>query len=123
MLRPFPRALAALTTGAVALLAAVARAVPASPGASIGGDELASRHTVVPLLPGAAKLPSVHASSYVVADLDTGQILAARDAHGKYLPASTIKVLTAITLLPLVPPTTPITATYDDTSVDGSRVG
>ena len=53
---------------------------------------------------GARRLPSVHASSYVVADAGTGQVLAAKDPHGRFLPASTLKVLTADTLMPVLKP-------------------
>ncbi|MGW2816362.1 D-alanyl-D-alanine carboxypeptidase family protein [Streptomyces sp. NPDC001415] len=51
--------------------------------------------------PGAPALPSeVSALSYVVADARTGKVLAARDAHRKLPPASTLKTLFAITALP-----------------------
>ena len=53
---------------------------------------------------GARRLPSVHASSYVIADAGTGQVLAAKDPHGHFLPASTLKILTADTLMPVLKP-------------------
>jgi D-alanyl-D-alanine carboxypeptidase (penicillin-binding protein 5/6) len=123
MRRPLPRAFAAAATLALGVVTALGPASAAHGAGTIGGDGLATRGTVVHGLPGVASLPKVVASSFVLADLDTGQVLAARDPHGKYLPASTIKVLTAITLLPLIPPTTPIVATYDDAAVEGTRVG
>ena len=49
--------------------------------------------------PGAALVPSGQAPAWLVADLDTGQVLAARDPHGRYHPASTIKTLLAIVVL------------------------
>ena len=50
------------------------------------------------------RLPNVTASSFVVADAGSGQVLAAKDAHGRFLPASTLKVLTAVALLPVLRP-------------------
>ncbi|MBD0708807.1 MULTISPECIES: D-alanyl-D-alanine carboxypeptidase family protein [unclassified Streptomyces] len=51
-------------------------------------------------LPGAPAVPSVSALSWVVADAATGEVLAARDAHRKLPPASTLKTLFALTALP-----------------------
>ena len=49
-------------------------------------------------------LPNVPASAWVIANASTGQVLAAKDPHGEFGPASTLKVLTAITLIPLLNP-------------------
>jgi serine-type D-Ala-D-Ala carboxypeptidase (penicillin-binding protein 5/6) len=71
--------------------------------AVVGGPELAGRGVIVHYpAHGARRLPSVHASSYVVADAGTGQVLAAKDPHGHFLPASTLKVLTADALMPVL---------------------
>ncbi|MFE5735161.1 D-alanyl-D-alanine carboxypeptidase family protein [Streptomyces sp. NPDC056528] len=51
-------------------------------------------------LAGAPRLPSASALSWVVADASTGEVLAARDAHRKLPPASTLKALFALTALP-----------------------
>jgi D-alanyl-D-alanine carboxypeptidase (penicillin-binding protein 5/6) len=56
-------------------------------------------------------LPAVQASAWVVADAGTGQVLAAKNPHGEYLPASTLKVLTAVTLIPLLSPSAMLPAT------------
>lgn len=61
--------------------------------------------------------------SFLVADLDTGEILAAKDAHHPLLPASTLKVLTALTLIPRVPKYSTITPSFADVNIEGSRVG
>ncbi|MCA1823348.1 MAG: D-alanyl-D-alanine carboxypeptidase family protein [Mycobacteriales bacterium] len=110
------------------LVPASAHASPAThgraggPQAAIGGAQLASRGLVVD--PGAPALPGgLTASAWVVADLDTGAVLAARDAHGRYAPASTIKTLTATTLIPRLSPRSKVTATFDDVNVPGSKVG
>lgn len=90
----------------------------------IGGPQLATQGTAVnypppgqPGQPGqpatVPRLPSIVASSFVVADAGTGQVLAARDPHGRYLPASTLKVLTAISMLPVLSPDTTTVASPD----------
>jgi D-alanyl-D-alanine carboxypeptidase (penicillin-binding protein 5/6) len=92
----------------------------------VGGPLLGSRgliirpHSDAPALPAPSQLP---ASSWLVADLTTGQVLAAKAPHEKFLPASTLKMLTAVTLLPRLRPTRRVAASDHDASVDGSRVG
>lgn len=98
-----------------------------APGASaaahqtIGGAELAT-HGVVAAADAPALPPTV-AASWVVADLDTGAILGAKDPHGRFLPASTLKALTATTLIPKLDPLALVTPTFEDVNVDGSKVG
>ncbi|MGP4089668.1 D-alanyl-D-alanine carboxypeptidase, partial [Streptomyces sp. KR55] len=53
--------------------------------------------------PGAPQVPDVSALSWLVADADTGEVLAAHDAHRKLPPASTLKTLFALTVLPSLP--------------------
>ncbi|WP_432126187.1 D-alanyl-D-alanine carboxypeptidase family protein [Streptomyces sp. bgisy082] len=61
---------------------------------------LDQRGVQVQPLAGAPRLPSASALSWVVADASTGEVLAARDAHRKLPPASTLKALFALTALP-----------------------
>ncbi len=103
----------------VALLTAAASA--ASADEAIGGAVLATPGVVV--APGAPAPPAVAAKAFVVADLDSGAILAAQSAHLRLQPASTLKSLTALTLLPLLDPATEYTATYEDAAAEGSKVG
>jgi serine-type D-Ala-D-Ala carboxypeptidase (penicillin-binding protein 5/6) len=71
----------------------------------VGGSLMASRGEVVnEPARGAEPLPDIPASAWVIANADTGQVLAARDPHGEFGPASTLKVLTAVTLIPLLNP-------------------
>jgi D-alanyl-D-alanine carboxypeptidase (penicillin-binding protein 5/6) len=78
----------------------------------VGGSELASPGIVVHYpAAGAIPLPRVPASAYVIADARTGQVLAAEDAHGQFPPASTLKVLTAVALIPLLNPGAEVLAT------------
>ena len=50
-------------------------------------------------------------------------MLAAKDPHGRLRPASTLKILTALTLLPELDPATVYTAQWEDANVEGSRAG
>jgi serine-type D-Ala-D-Ala carboxypeptidase (penicillin-binding protein 5/6) len=77
---------------------------PANLPQAIGGSLLSGRGVIVNAAPGVPRLPGVHASAFVIADAGTGQVLAAKDPHGWYLPASTLKMLTAITLIPVLNP-------------------
>jgi D-alanyl-D-alanine carboxypeptidase (penicillin-binding protein 5/6) len=87
----------------------------------VGGERLAARGVIAPA--GAPALPATSAASWRVADLDTGEVLASRDPHGRYAPASTLKTLTAATLIPQLDPRTLVTPTFDDVNVEGSKVG
>lgn len=53
--------------------------------------------------PGAPGVPDVSALSWLVADADTGDVLAASNAHLGLPPASTLKTLFALTVLPVLP--------------------
>ena len=87
----------------------------------MGGRDLAGTGVVVE--PGAPALPDIAAASWLVGDLDTGAVLAAKDAHGQYAPASTLKALTALTLIPELPADRVVQASFDDVNVEGSKVG
>jgi serine-type D-Ala-D-Ala carboxypeptidase (penicillin-binding protein 5/6) len=91
-------------------------------GSTVGGGELGTRGVVV--AGGAPRLPGgITAVSWLVADAGTGAVLAARDPHGRYYPASTLKTLTLLTLVPLLDPHQVVVGTADDERIEGSRVG
>ena len=94
--------------------------VPATP---VGGGRMGECGVIVPA--GAPPLPSdISAGSWMIADLDTGEILAAKDPHGRYRPASTLKLLTAQVMLKnLTNLDLPVEGTQADTAQDGTRVG
>jgi serine-type D-Ala-D-Ala carboxypeptidase (penicillin-binding protein 5/6) len=119
----WPRAVAAagLATCLVGASVTPAAADETTP-TPVGGAKLASTSLVIDA-PGAAPLPKLTAGSFLLADLDTGDVLAARNPHGRLRPASTLKVLTAITVLPRLDPAAVYTATSDDANAEGSRVG
>src|SRR3954467_1352319 len=91
-------------------------------GSTAGGEQLDTRGVVVA---GAAPpLPDgVGAAGWLVADAGTGEVLAARDPHGRYYPASTLKALLLLTLAPRLDPNTVVTGTTEDENIEGSRVG
>ncbi len=136
----------AVTGAMIALAAPVAgaaaspSATPASPSASssassspsssaagppaIGGAQLSGHGVIVHYGPGASpRLPGVAASAFVIADAGTGQVLAAKDPHGWYRPASTLKVLTAISLIPRLNPDGTVVASKLATSTVPNVVG
>jgi D-alanyl-D-alanine carboxypeptidase (penicillin-binding protein 5/6) len=91
-------------------------------GGTVGGPQLNTRGLVV--APGAPPLPDgLTAAGWLVADAGTGAVLAARDPHGRYYPASTLKTLTLLTLLPLLDPNRVVVGTAADENMEGSRVG
>ena len=91
---------------------------------AVGGPLLASRGIIVhDPARGGRRLPRVPASAFVVADAATGQVLAAKDPHGYFQPASTLKMLTAITLIPLLRPDARVVASRRATSVQPNVAG
>ncbi|AZS89076.1 D-alanyl-D-alanine carboxypeptidase [Streptomyces griseoviridis] len=65
---------------------------------------------------GAPQVPDVSALSWVVADARTGEVLGAHDAHRQLPPASTLKTLFALTVLPVLPGGLRHTVTEDELS-------
>lgn len=89
----------------------------------IGGPALTGSGIIVDPGPSATALPNVGATTWLIADLDSGAILATRGPHVSRPPASTFKTLTALTLIPRLDAEEVYTATYDDVAIEGSRVG
>jgi len=67
--------------------------------------------------------PKIYAKSWVVADAETGEVLASRNAHKQLKPASTLKTLTAVTLLPRLDKDDIYKVVWEDAAVQGSAVG
>ncbi|MBL1075025.1 D-alanyl-D-alanine carboxypeptidase [Nocardia sp. 2] len=92
------------------------------PSSTIGGKALSGCGLVLPK--GAPAVPEgISATAWMVSDLDTGKVLAAKDPHGRYRPASTIKVLLAAVALRTLDKNKVIIGTQEDADVDGTRVG
>lgn len=90
---------------------------------TVGGPRLAAHGYVWDHSAGVPAPPHIQASSYVIADLETGRVLAAKDPHGHYRPASTLKTLTAITLIPRLDPAKTVHPSRAAVDASGSAVG
>jgi D-alanyl-D-alanine carboxypeptidase (penicillin-binding protein 5/6) len=88
------------------------------PGEPVGGPGMGACGDI-----GAAAPPEVSAAGFVLADLDSGAVLAARNPHSRHRPASTLKVLTALVVVKHLDPGTVVEGTADDLRVDGSKAG
>jgi serine-type D-Ala-D-Ala carboxypeptidase (penicillin-binding protein 5/6) len=117
----------ALLAGSLILTPAVlsATTLPATADTSVpvGGPLMGKHLTAVDYSGGAAKLPTISAASWVLADATTGEVLAAKAPHLKHRPASTLKMLTAVTLLPRLTKSTVYMTVDGDVNVEGSRAG
>ncbi|MFJ3513966.1 D-alanyl-D-alanine carboxypeptidase family protein [Streptomyces sp. NPDC090131] len=124
---------AALAVGASVLLAPTAAGTPRAeplpprPASPVGASLLHGAGTHVRARQGAPALPDdVSALSWLVADVRTGEVLAAHDAHRRLPPASTLKTLFALTALPRLPGSDRHTVTdaeLDDVPEGSSTVG
>ncbi|MFI8353783.1 D-alanyl-D-alanine carboxypeptidase family protein [Streptomyces cyaneofuscatus] len=90
---------------------------------SVGGEQLSMNGTQVNLGPGAPVLPKgLTGRSWIVADAESGQVLAAHNSHWRLPPASTLKMLFADTVLPALQPTS-LTRTVKDSDLAGVGEG
>ncbi len=87
--------------------------LPATPAAAQPSAEPAA----------AQALPQGPAQAWLVADLDTGRVLASRDPYGRYAPASTIKPLLAMVVLDRLRPDNFARANSSHDDVECSCVG
>ncbi|WP_308377789.1 D-alanyl-D-alanine carboxypeptidase [Streptomyces sp. ISL-98] len=77
---------------------------PPSVMSTVGGSQLGRPGTQVKLGQGAPVLPKeLSGRSWIVADAESGAVLAAHNAHWRLPPASTMKMLFADTVLPRLP--------------------
>lgn len=65
----------------------------------------------------------VLATSWLVADIDTGDVIAMKDPHGRYRPASIIKVLLALVVIDELPLDKVVTVSEESAGQEGSAVG
>ena len=65
----------------------------------------------------------VRAASWAVSDLDTGEVVATKDPHGRYRPASILKVLIALVAIEELDLDKEVIGTDADAAIDGSAVG
>ncbi len=72
---------------------------------------------------GSMPIPDGPAETWIIADLDSGQVLAGRDQHVAHPPASTIKVLLALVALDQLDLDSTVVADAADTQVECNCVG
>lgn len=101
----------------------VSTAQPSALAGNVGGARLGEDGLVVDLASGAKDLPKVKARTWVLADATTGEVLASKKAHKQRRPASTLKTLTALTLLPELDPRATWIGTAKAQNTYGSKVG
>ena len=94
-----------------------------APEHTVGGPGLAGTGVLVDGRASVPAPPTVTDVSWVVADVDTGEVLAAKNPHALLLPASTLKTLTALVTLPALPPTRVVRASPQAVGAVGTRVG
>lgn len=97
------------------------KALP-TPAKPVGGPRMAECGYVLPK--GAGKLPKhLAVSSWMLFDLDSGHVLAAKDPHGRQRPASTIKTLLALVVLRDLDLDRVVEGTQADANAEGTKVG
>ena len=120
-----PAALAVrVLTGVLLLVGLVGAPAAASAPVADAAESPEALDTSGRLLPaGVPAPPEVPAASWLVADVDTGEVLAAQSPRAPLAPASTLKLLTALALAPELEPDATWTAVHEDAAIDGSKVG
>ncbi|MCR5979942.1 D-alanyl-D-alanine carboxypeptidase [Gordonia jinghuaiqii] len=92
------------------------------PNPAVGGEDLASCGVVADPAAGPVP-PRLTSAGWLIADLDSGRVIAAKDPHGRYRPASTIKVLLALVVLDELDLAEPVVPTPEDWSIEGDSCG
>ena len=112
-------------TASILILALTATSFAANGAEVIGGGRLGESGIIFDDTKGdgIAAPPDTFASSFIIADLDTGEILAAKNPHKKLPPASTLKTLTALTLLPRLDMNKIYIGTKKEPATIGNKVG
>ena len=97
----------------------------ANSATSIGGGRLGETGVIVNSVEGdgVSAPPETSALSYLIADFETGEVLAAKNPHKKLPPASTLKTLTALTLISRINMDKSYTGTWREASTIGNKVG
>ncbi len=112
--------MARLTTALAASLALVVSTIGIGTGVGVVAPAAADP-SIQPV--GSMPIPDGPAPAWIVADLDTGQVLAGRDMYAPHPPASTIKTLLALTALDEVNLDATVVATPANTFVECNCAG
>lgn len=92
------------------------------PTPAVGGEDLAYCGVVADPEAGPVP-PGLTSAGWLVADLDSGRVIAAKDPHGRYRPASTIKILLALVALDELDLDATVVPTPEDWSAEGDSCG
>src|SRR5271168_1523762 len=103
------------------LMAAVAAVLAVGTCGATVNAATASADSMQPI--GSVPIPDGPAQTWIVADLDSGQVLAGRDQDVAHPPASTIKVLLALVALDQLNLDSTVVADVADTQVECNCVG
>jgi len=103
------------------MAAAAALLVVGSGGAAVSAAPTSRADSMQPI--GSVPIPDGPAQTWIVADLDSGQVLAGRDQDVAHPPASTIKVLLALVALDQLSLDSTVVADVSDTEVECNCVG
>jgi len=114
-----------IITASALVLSLAATSFSASGDQVIGGGRLGESGVIFNDTKGdgVAAPPDTSASSFLIADLNTGEVLAAKNPHKKLPPASTLKTLTALTLLPRLNMNKTYVGTNKEPATIGNKVG
>ncbi|GAA1934607.1 hypothetical protein GCM10009689_13110 [Brevibacterium antiquum] len=117
-----------LIVSAILALLLIGAQLVLSPGTSHGVGQPGEKQEKVYESPAdlgdGAKPPQPVGTSWLVGDLDTGEVQAAHDIDKKHAPASTIKLLTALALVDVLDdPKQKVEAEFEDMEIDGTKVG
>ncbi|MBP2322699.1 D-alanyl-D-alanine carboxypeptidase (penicillin-binding protein 5/6) [Kibdelosporangium banguiense] len=92
------------------------------PDKPVGGARMGECGVIAPQS-ATAPPADVTSASWLLADLDSGNVIGAKDPHARHRPASLIKVLLAIVVMKDLKMDTVVTGTSEDANQDGTRVG
>jgi D-alanyl-D-alanine carboxypeptidase (penicillin-binding protein 5/6) len=117
-----------IVLGLVLTLIVIAAQLVLSPTASQAtvpaGEKTAPAYASPDDLGDGAKPPKPTGTSWLVGDLDSGELHVAKNVEKRHAPASTIKLLTALTLVDILDDKKKkVTADFEDMQVDGTKVG
>jgi D-alanyl-D-alanine carboxypeptidase (penicillin-binding protein 5/6) len=96
---------------------------PSAQAGPVGGPKLTGDDVVTDTDMSTPPPPTTKATSWLVADLATGEVLAAKAPHVKLKPASVLTTLTALVLLPRLNKDETVFGEDADVAVEGSKVG
>lgn len=96
---------------------------PSAQTGPVGGPKLRGDDVLTDTNENTPPPPTTKATSWLVADLATGEVLAAKAPHARLRPAGLITVLTALVLLPRLNKDETVFGDDADAAVEGSKAG